>query len=126
MNQLLEEYKKLAQICAETDYGNQASVRRRNKAVARMYKIVEAVGSEQTDEIRQQFVELFDITDYDTHLWAAIHLLERFYLRIQKRKKRRLRSSGWLLREIIQKLWATGFGWKNGKEKIMIDVETQG
>lgn len=73
---LIEEYKSLTATCAATDYGNKASVEKHNKSVHRMYKIVEAIRYEQTDETPKQFAGLLDIPGNKTNLWAAIHLLE--------------------------------------------------
>jgi hypothetical protein len=74
---LIDEYRSLAKQCANTDYADKFSVKLHNKSVDRMYKIVEAIGYELTEETSEQFSELLDIIDDKTNLWAAIHILER-------------------------------------------------
>ena len=84
---LIEEYKALTATCSATDYGDKTSVRRHNKSVNRMYEIVEAIGYEKTHETSEQFVELLDISDHKTNLWAAIHILERLPIDTQTERK---------------------------------------
>jgi hypothetical protein len=74
---VIEEYKELTATCSRTDSSNKASVRQHNKAVTRMYKIVDEISKSQTQELLNQFIELLNIADNKTNIWAAIHMLER-------------------------------------------------
>jgi hypothetical protein len=77
INDPIEEYKSLTAICAKTDYAKKSSLRKHNKAVARMYEIAESIGHEKAKASIDKFAALLDIADNKTNLWAAIHLLER-------------------------------------------------
>ena len=76
LDKLIDEYKTLPKICASTNYADKKSVKENNKAVERMYQIVSLIndfGLEGT----QIFKKLLNISDYDTNVWAATHLLEK-------------------------------------------------
>ena len=74
---LIEEYLKLAEICALTDYADKNSVKRHNKSVKRMYEIVEKIGCKQTTETLDDLTKLLDIDIHRTNIWAAFQLLDR-------------------------------------------------
>ena len=42
-----------------------------------MYEIAEAIGCEQTTETVEDFIQLLSISDNNTNVWAAVHILER-------------------------------------------------
>ena len=75
--ELVEEYKELTATCARTDYTNKSSLRKHNKAAKRMYEIVDEIRKSQKQEQLNQFVELLDIADNKTNLWAAVQMLEK-------------------------------------------------
>ncbi len=71
---MIEEYKKFSEICENTDYSNKQSVKKHNKAVNGMYKIIEKVaqkGQSSVDKISQ----LLD--DKISRKWVAFQLLEK-------------------------------------------------
>jgi hypothetical protein len=74
-DKLVEEYKKLPQICEQTDYSDKKSVRANNKAVKRMYEIVGLISN--SDSAKFEFSKLLDIKDYKIDLWAATHMIEK-------------------------------------------------
>ena len=73
---LIDEYKTLAAVCADTNFGSKVSVKRYNKAVDRMREIAKAVDKEETAERVDNLAQLLDIEENKINLWAAIHLLE--------------------------------------------------
>lgn len=77
IDELINEYKTLPKICFQTDYSNKKSVRANNKAVTRMYEIVETINKKFDIIGTEQFQKLLDTTDYKTNIWVAIHLLEK-------------------------------------------------
>ncbi|MBB6613165.1 hypothetical protein H7F15_19150 [Pontibacter sp. Tf4] len=84
---LIEEYKSLAATCARTDYSDKASVKNHNKAVGRMSKIVEKIATGQTPEKTAQFIDLLNIPEHKTSLWAAIHILEKLSVNKENEQK---------------------------------------
>lgn len=75
LDELMNEYALLAKDCYEINYGDKSSVRRNNKAVTRMYFIVDKVKG-NVDTI-SRFKELLKVEVYRTNLWAATQLLEK-------------------------------------------------
>ena len=71
---VLDQYRKCAEICSKIDYANKASVRANNRAVDKMYKIVnEAVkqGQSAVDELTILIDEPLPAS------WIAHQLLEK-------------------------------------------------
>jgi hypothetical protein len=77
LTNLIDEYKSLAEVCAKIDYSDKKSIRNNNKAVGRMYKIVEKIRDDFGVEGLSQFQELLDVPTYKTNLWVAIQMLEK-------------------------------------------------
>ena len=75
---LIEEYQESAAICVYTNFGSKLSVKYYLQAIERMYGIVEKICCGETNESVDDFVELLELEENNTRLWAAIHLLERF------------------------------------------------
>ncbi len=75
IDNLIEEYRNLPKICAKIDYADKKSVKANNKAVSRMYKIVDLLNQDSIGFAR--FKELLDINEYKTNLWVATHILEK-------------------------------------------------
>jgi hypothetical protein len=70
----LEEYKKCAEICQDTDFGNKRSVRAHNAAVDRMYEIVEQASMDGSEAI----ANLISLLDDDiSSKWIAHHIIEK-------------------------------------------------
>ncbi len=74
INDLIEEYRKCAEICAETDYAEKASVKRHNKTVDKMDSIVEKIVSKGTTAI-EQFAVLLD--EENTGHWLSFQFLDK-------------------------------------------------
>lgn len=72
---LLERYKKLAEINANVNFGDKASVRKGNRAATEMSKISNAF-IESGEEGIKSFAALLDETENRVQNWAAIAILE--------------------------------------------------
>ena len=77
LGDLIDEYKSLPKICNQIDYSNKSSVIKNNKAVDRMYKIVDTINLHFGKDGVEQFQKLLDIKDSKINVWAATHLLEK-------------------------------------------------
>lgn len=77
LQELIKEYKEQAVICATTDYSNKDSVKSHNKAVNRMYQIVDTVYSQFGLEGLDGFSRLLDLVENGTNVWAAVHIVEK-------------------------------------------------
>lgn len=74
IDKLLSEYVLCAEICNNTDYSNNAEVKKHNKSVERMYHIVSEVDLMGEDKIKQ-FTQL--LNDSITSKWLAHQLIEK-------------------------------------------------
>lgn len=71
---MIEEYIDCATTCAKTDYGDKTSVAAHNRAVNRMYKIVDTAVAEGSESI----TTLTALLDHDIAApWIAHQLVER-------------------------------------------------
>lgn len=86
-SELIEEYRSLTAVCFGTDYSNATSVKKHNKAVTRMYEIVSHLSQDASLECVNQFYELFQMSENNTNVWAAIHSLEHLTPDTLKTKK---------------------------------------
>ena len=77
LNDLIEEYKKMAKICHNIDYQDKKSVANNNKAVHRMYKIIDTIKLEFSTAGVDEFAKLLDDQDNRADLWAAVQMLEK-------------------------------------------------
>lgn len=80
INELIEKYKDLARICADTDYANKRSVKKNNSAAKEMDRIIEIIKLKFNREDIRQFAELLKVTDNKINLWVATGLLQRITL----------------------------------------------
>jgi hypothetical protein len=87
LTELIDEYKQMAAICNQVDYDDKQSVRRNNKAVKRMYQIVEKIKTSFGDEGVKEFIRLIDIRQNRVDLWAAIQMLEKMQVDKETEKK---------------------------------------
>jgi hypothetical protein len=71
----LKQYKELAEIHANTDYGDSHSVRRANNAADKMFKICLQL-SQLGEQGLFAFATLLDEPKNKIQLWAAHHILE--------------------------------------------------
>ena len=81
---LVEEYRKCAEICLGTDYGDELAVKKHNKAVDNMYSIVENIASQGSTAIDRLSV-LLDEENLNT--WIAFQLLDRIKVTPEIEKK---------------------------------------
>lgn len=72
--EILDEYRRCAEICKNTDYGNKKSVKENNRAAKRMWQLTEKVVKEGSGAIRL-LASLLD--DPLTKEWLAYQLLEK-------------------------------------------------
>jgi len=77
LNDLISEYRMQTEICAAIDYSDMVTVKRNNRAVSRMYSIVEQIGRDHGEDGMRAFAVLLEERTNRTDLWAATHLLER-------------------------------------------------
>jgi hypothetical protein len=87
LDELIEEYKQMAFICHNTDYADKKSVTRKNKAVDRMYQIVESINSKFGESGVTEFAKLIDFKQSGTDLWSSVHMLEKMSFDNQTEKK---------------------------------------
>ena len=80
LNELIEEYKRNTLICSKVDYADKKSVQANNKAVSKMYQIVNLIKIGFGEEGVIKFKKLLDITENRTDLWVAVQMLEKFNL----------------------------------------------
>jgi hypothetical protein len=74
---LIKDYKKQTKICFEIDYSNKSSIKKNNKAIKRMYQIVELISKNNYPNGITLFSNLLFEKENRTNLWSAIHLLEK-------------------------------------------------
>lgn len=77
LNDTIEEYKQLAEICANTEYAEKKSVRKHNQSVNRMYEIVNSLLENFGGSGLVEFEKLLLVKENRTNVWAAVHLLEK-------------------------------------------------
>lgn len=77
LDQLISDYRSQTEICEAINYSDMATVKRNNRAVSRMYSIVEQISKEHGEKGMRAFSVLLEEQANRTDLWAATHLLER-------------------------------------------------
>lgn len=77
IDDLIEDYKRQTKICSEIDYSDKNSVKKNNKAVNRMYQIVELISESNKQSEIEEFSKLLNDQENRTNLWSAVHLLEK-------------------------------------------------
>jgi hypothetical protein len=77
LDELIKEYKQMAGICHNIDYADKKSVTHNNKAVTKMYQLVDKINSEFGDTGVAEFAKLIDCRQDKTDLWASVHMLEK-------------------------------------------------
>ncbi|WKZ60448.1 MAG: hypothetical protein QY309_03015 [Cyclobacteriaceae bacterium] len=86
-DELIEEYKTLPRSCYNVDYSDKKALKKNNYSVTRMYQIVEIIKNKFGAEGIGKLKPLLDITDFQTNLWIATHLLEKVPLDNETEKK---------------------------------------
>ncbi|MCK0158951.1 hypothetical protein MWU65_17320 [Cellulophaga sp. F20128] len=76
---LINDYKKQTKIYSESqhDYSDKFSVKKCNKAVGRMYQLVQMISKKNNLNEVAKFSELLTEEENRTNIWAAVHLLEK-------------------------------------------------
>jgi hypothetical protein len=80
IQELIETYKEQVSICAQVNYLDKKTVKANNDAVKKMYKLIETLKGDFSQEDVRQFSSLLDISDQNTNLWVAAQMLERLQL----------------------------------------------
>ena len=80
LDELINEYKKLPQLCFNADYADKKALKRNNDSALRMYEIVGLVRDHYGADGLREISALLDIEDYQTNRWLATQLLERVKL----------------------------------------------
>ena len=81
---LLNEYEKCVEICSKIDYSNKNSVKANNKAVTKMYSILNKVKDDNMSDIKA-FYQFLD--NETTGKWFSHQLLELFQVDKDTEKK---------------------------------------
>lgn len=74
---LIDEYKQMVSICNNVDYSDKNSVRNNNKAVDKMYNIVQTINTDFGKDGVAEFTKLIDETENEINLCASIQMLEK-------------------------------------------------
>lgn len=74
---LIDEYIQMASICNNVDYSDKKSVRNNNKAVDKMYEIVQIINTDFGKDGISEFIKLIDETENEANLWASVQMLEK-------------------------------------------------
>lgn len=74
---LIDEYKQMTSICYNINYQDKKSVKSNNKAVDRLYQIVDKIKNEYGENGVTEFAKLIDIKNDGTDIWASVQLLEK-------------------------------------------------
>ena len=77
IQEIIKEYRDQVAICFAVNYAEKNSVKSNNDAVGRMYKIVDTIVSDFDVDGVREFSSLLDVTENETNIWAATHLLEK-------------------------------------------------
>lgn len=77
LEELIEDYKDQAAICAKINYSIKSTIKDNNKSVHRMYEIVNEIRGKFGQKGIEQFQKLLDIKDNEINVWAATQLLEK-------------------------------------------------
>ncbi len=84
MKSIRDEYIKCAEICAQIDYSDKKSVRANNRAVDKMYSLVERAKVEGHESV----AVLIDLLNHPlAGSWIAHQLVERIDINIELAKK---------------------------------------
>ncbi len=81
---MISEYRKCANVCSLIDYADKSSVKRSNKAVGKMYQIVQAANNEGPETVTELAALL---NEPDCAKWLAHQLVERAAITKEIRNK---------------------------------------
>ena len=119
LDELIEEYRSLPQFCDNIDYGDKQAVKKNNKSVDRMDKIVETIRDKFKEDGLNKLKTLLDIEEHKTNLWIATHLLEKVNVDKETEEKsleiiKRISSTNELM-ELGFRSWLEEYERKRGK-----------
>lgn len=77
IEELINEYKENVFICRQINYNDKKSIKLNNRAVDRMYRIINIINADLGEEEINEFSKLLDIEDYGTNVWVAVQMLEK-------------------------------------------------
>jgi hypothetical protein len=78
LDKLIQEYKSLPQFCGDNvDYGDKKAVKKNNRSMDRMRKIVETIKDKFGKQGIDKLTALLDIEDHKTNLSIATNLLNQ-------------------------------------------------
>lgn len=77
LNDTIERYKQLAEICMNTDYADKKSVRKHNQSVNKMDEIVNNMLENFGENGLIEFEKLLLVEENKTNIWASVHLLQK-------------------------------------------------
>ena len=76
LNDTIEKYKQLTEICMKTDYANKNSVKEHNQSVNKMYEIVNNLLEKFGGSGLVEFEKLLLVEENKTNVWASFLILE--------------------------------------------------
>ena len=119
LDRLIAEYKSLPQFCGDNvDYADKKAVKKNNRAMDRMSKIVETIKDKFGKEGINKLTALLDIEDHKTNLCIATDLLNQADVDAKTEAKaleviRRVSSTDDLL-SLGFKVWLENYEKRNG------------
>ena len=120
-DKLIEEYKRLPQFCGDNvDYGDKKAVKKNNKSMDRMSKIVETIKDKFGKRGIDKLTALLDIEDHKTNLFIATNLLNQIDVDAETEARaleviRRVSSTDELLK-LGFKMWLEDYEKKRGSK----------
>jgi hypothetical protein len=80
LSEIIAKYQDQTAICATTDYSDRKSIKAHNKAVDKMYKLIQALQSDFQKADIGEFAQLLNVSKNMTNLWVATQMLEKLSL----------------------------------------------
>ncbi len=77
IQELIKEYKDQVELLFNTNYSDKQSVQLHNNKSKRLIEIVNIISTNFGSSGTEEFAGLLNYENYDTKLYAAIHLLEK-------------------------------------------------
>jgi len=112
LEKMMEEYKKCVGICSQIDYSNKKTINENNKAVTKMYSILNNIKNTNEENI-QYFYQLLD--DELAGKWFSHQLLELFIVDSKVEKKALTIIKKLSKKELGEKYWLKDY--KNKKKQ---------
>ena len=111
----LEEYKKCVDICSKIDYANKKNINANNRAVKKMYSLLNEIKQNNKDDIKY-FYEL--LGNEMAGKWFSHQLLELFQVdpKIEKMALKIIKKLS--RKEVGEKYWLNDYKKRKKSEKI--------